>query len=123
MGYPHFATECSEYHFLLVEHLRKQIEWSRNTFGPENRVHGICDHIRKEVEEVIASNGSLKEWIDIVILGFDGAWRSGASPEQIIAELVAKMERNYSRTWPDWRTMPSDKAIEHVRHVEEDDGN
>jgi hypothetical protein len=51
----------------------------------------------------------------VVILALDGAWRSGASPDQIIAALVAKQAKNESRTWPDWRSAAPDQAIEHVR--------
>lgn len=58
---------------------------------------------------------SLSEWIDVAILALDGAWRAGYSPSEIISALVAKQTKNESRQWPDWRTAPTDKAIEHVR--------
>jgi len=53
--------------------------------------------------------------MDIVILALDGAWRQGASPDDIINALVAKQTKNENRVWPDWRTQPLDKAIEHVK--------
>lgn len=101
--------------FDLVAHLRRQREFSERTFGPGARLQGVCDHIRKELVEVEESGGALSEWIDVVILGLDGAWRSGATPEQIVAALQAKQARNEARQWPDWRLAPTDRAIEHVR--------
>lgn len=101
--------------FDFVAHLARQAEFSARTFGPGARVAGVCDHIRKELIEVEASGGDLKEWVDVIILGLDGAWRSGATPQEIIAAIVAKQAKNEARTWPDWRTVDPTKAIEHDR--------
>ncbi|SDD42063.1 dATP/dGTP pyrophosphohydrolase domain-containing protein [Auraticoccus monumenti] len=99
-------------------HLSRQRAWSETTFGPGARTRGVVDHIRKELREIEAAPDDLGEWVDVVILALDGAWRSGASPKQIIAAIRAKQARNESRTWPDWRTMSPDQAIEHVRTAE-----
>lgn len=99
----------------LVAHLQRQHEWSIRTFGPGARTAGVIDHIRKELREIEESPNDLSEWIDVAILAFDGAWRAGYTPEEIAAALAAKQAKNESRTWPDWRTMPADKAIEHER--------
>lgn len=100
----------------LIAFLTAQIEWSTQTFGPGERTAGVLDHIRKELAEVQAAEGrDLEEWIDIVTLAFDGAWRAGFSPEQIAQGLVDKQAKNAARKWPDWRTMPKGQAIEHVR--------
>jgi hypothetical protein len=96
-------------------HLAHQRQWSRDTFGPGPRTAGVCDHIRKELAEIEADPGDLREWVDVIILALDGAWRTGAEPDQIIAAIKAKQARNEARTWPDWRTADPDKAIEHVR--------
>lgn len=100
--------------FDFVSHLRRQHEWSERTFGPGPRTEGVIDHIRKELVEVLEDR-TIAEWIDVVILALDGAWRSGASPEEIVAAMIAKQTKNESRSWPDWRTAPNDKAIEHDR--------
>jgi hypothetical protein len=97
-----------------VEHLGRQRQWSIETFGPGLRTKGITDHIRKELLEIEAEPTSL-EWIDVVILALDGAWRAGYSPEAIIAAIKAKQAKNETREWPDWRTRSEDEAIEHVR--------
>ena len=102
----------------LVAHLRRQADFSARTFGPGKRVAGVCDHIRKELNEVEAADGDLAEWVDVIILGLDGAWRSGASPEQIVAAVEAKQTKNEGRRWPDWRTAVPGKAIEHDRSEE-----
>jgi hypothetical protein len=99
----------------LVEHLYRQREFSERTFGPGMRTKGVSDHIRKELEEVAKSPNDLKEWVDVILLGLDGAWRSGHTPEQICAALLEKQTMNEKRTWPDWRNADPEKAIEHDR--------
>lgn len=100
---------------LDAAHFQRQREWSEKTFGPGNRVNGVLSHIRKELKEVEADPSDVTEWIDIAILAFDGAWRNGATPQQIIDTLINKQIKNESREWPDWRLMSEDEAIEHVR--------
>jgi hypothetical protein len=104
-----------DFTFDLVGHLERQRRFSENTFGPGMRTAGVVDHIRKELLEIEANPGDLEEWIDVILLAFDGAWRTGADPDRIVTHLVMKQMRNERRTWPDWRTAPADKAIEHVR--------
>jgi len=99
-------------------HLAHQREWSLSTFGPGARLLGVLDHIRKELGEIEADPTDLAEWVDVIILAFDGAWRAGWEPQEIINAIVAKQARNEARTWPDWRTMSPDAAIEHVRDGE-----
>lgn len=101
--------------FNFEQHLQRQRDFSERTFGPGPRAAGVVDHIRKELREIEENPGDLAEWIDVAILALDGAWRSGATPAQIIDGLVAKQAKNEARTWPDWRSAPADKAIEHDR--------
>ncbi|MBH9024678.1 DUF550 domain-containing protein [Pseudomonas aeruginosa] len=109
--------------FSFEQHLHRQREFSERTFGPGSRAAGVIDHIRKELREIEEAPGDLAEWIDVVILALDGAWRTGATPAQIIDALVAKQTKNEARTWPDWRTAPADKAIEHDRADDPIDDN
>jgi len=115
-------AEAADGVFDLVEHLRRQIEFSGRTYGPGDRTSGVCDHIRKELAEVQADAAAgvptLPEWVDVIILSFDGAWRSGATPEQIVAAIEAKQTKNEGRKWPDWRTAEPGKAIEHDRSTD-----
>lgn len=97
--------------------LRRQRVFSERTFGPGRLTARVCDHIRKELTEVEAAPDDMHEWIDVILLGLDGAWRTGATPEQITAALAAKLTTNEQRTWPDWRTCDPDRAIEHFEPV------
>lgn len=99
----------------LVDHLRRQRAFSERTFGPGSRTAGVLDHIRKELLEIEATPDDVTEWVDVILLALDGAWRAGFSPEQIVEALAAKQARNESRKWPDWRDVEAGKAIEHIR--------
>lgn len=101
-----------------ADHLARQRDWSRETFGPGARTAGVIDHIRKELAEIEADPSDLSEWVDVIILAFDGAWRAGWEPQEIINAMKRKQARNEARQWPDWRTMSEDQAIEHVRNAE-----
>lgn len=96
-------------------HLVRQRKFSLATFGPGYRYKANIDHIRKELVEIEKSPDDLVEWIDVVILALDAAWRQGATPDEIIDALVAKQTKNEKRQWPNWRYVPTDKAIEHDR--------
>ena len=91
-------------------------EWSRETFGPGDRAAGVVAHIRKELAEIEAEPSDLEEWVDVIILAMDGAWRSaGADGAACFAAIVAKDAKNRARKWPDRRTHPLGAATEHVR--------
>lgn len=113
----------------LQQHLIRQMVFSKATYGPGTRTNGVLDHIKKEVEEVRESGGSADEWVDLVILALDGLTRqlsfcnggdhrtarSSEIAQTACNMIVGKQDRNENRTWPDWRTMSADKAIEHDR--------
>ena len=112
--------------------LDQQIRWSRNTFGPGTREAGIIDHIKKELKEIeqaAPGDDKIAEWVDIIVLGFDGLWRAMDYGEnhvdgqvtgfRMIARYLQKMEVNYDREWPDWRNFKQSQAIEHVRNDHE----
>lgn len=109
------AVALEQIQSIDVSYIERQIAFSRQAFGPGPRTSGILDHITKEITEVRAAPDDVEEWIDLAILAIDGAWRCGGTPEQIIATFHAKLAKNESRTWPDWRTFPEGVAIEHVR--------
>jgi hypothetical protein len=99
-------------------HLDRQREFSARVFGPGAREAGVIDHIRKElveIERACEAPDKLAEWVDVVILALDGAWRTGADSQAILDALRDKQARNEGRVWPDWRTAPVGKAIEHDR--------
>lgn len=96
-------------------HIEAQRAWSLRTFGPGRRTKGITEHIVKELIEVAENPDSVDEWVDLIILALDGAWRTGATPDRIIRAVKDKQRENERRTWPDWREGSEDHAIEHVR--------
>jgi hypothetical protein len=111
-----YECDC-ECHYLKIDeiHLAHQRDWSLKTFGPGTRTKGVIDHIKKELNEILADPTDLSEWVDVIILAFDGAWRSGHEPAEILRAIVNKQLKNEERNWPDWRTRSEDEAIEHVR--------
>lgn len=100
----------------MIEHLKRQREWSYKTFGPPGGAEGCIKHLLLELEEVQA-DPSPEEWADVLILAFDGAMRDGFSPEEILAAIAAKQAKNEKRQWPDWRTQPPGEPIEHVKGI------
>lgn len=102
-------------HSITVKHLERQRQFSKETFGPGTRTKGVIDHIRKELKEIEDDPTDLKEWVDVIILAFDGAWRAGWEPKEIIDAIKSKQTENEARSWPDWKTRSQDEAIEHER--------
>lgn len=107
----------------LVKHLERQHEWSQRTFGPGDRTKALCEHIRRELNEIEQDTESLIEWIDVVILAFEGALRIGWSPEVVAECLNKKQLKNERRKWPDWRSADPGKPIEHMRECIEKEVN
>ena len=99
----------------LAAYITRQEEWSAKTFGHGVRTKGITAHIRKELLEIEAAPHDVEEWVDVVILALDGAWRAGYSPEQICAALDAKQAKNFQRTYP--MPLSDDHPGEHIREV------
>jgi hypothetical protein len=110
--------QALNYVWLCIDarYLQHQKEWSTKTFGPGERNEGVTDHIIKELQEIKDSDDPY-EWIDVIILALDGAWRAGLEPEEIIRAIHAKQRENELRSWPDWRTAEPGKAIEHIRSL------
>lgn len=97
----------------IEELLARQIPWSTKTFGTGKRTLGITRHIEKEIQEIRDKPDDLMEWVDVILLGLDGAWRSGASAEEIASGLETKQAYNIKRKWP--KVTNEDEAVEHVR--------
>lgn len=98
----------------LENYIVDQLNWSRRTFGHDQRTEGTIAHIRKELREIEDNPDDIYEWVDVIILAIEGAHRRGYSAGEIVDALCEKQARNFARTWPDWRTAPTDQPIEHV---------
>lgn len=97
----------------IEEYLKKQIEWSKKTFGSGKRTIGITKHIIKEIDEVRSKPEDLFEWADIMILAFDGYWRHGGNPDDLMKVLIEKQDKNLSREYP--FPVSEDEPSEHFR--------
>lgn len=96
-------------------YIERQHGWSLETFGPGERTISIIEHIRRELVEIEKQPDDIEEWIDVIKLVINGAMRRGATSQKIIETLIQKQIKNETRKWPDWRTIPEDQPIEHVR--------
>ena len=87
--------------------------WSERTFGPGDKYAGVVEHIRRELAEIERNPADLEEWVDVVMLAMDGAFRSAkADGAAFWAAFRAKAAKNEARQWA-----PPDAAgvVEHVR--------
>ena len=72
--------------------------------------------IEVNLDDVVVCDGAeLHPWTSVSMIALLSAMKEGFSPEEIIDAWVAKQTINESRSWPDWRTIDPNKAIEHVR--------
>lgn len=101
----------------MREMLSEQIDWSLRTFGQGMRTEGNCRHIEKELAEIREDPTDLEEWIDVAMLAFDGAWRCGASPDDILRQYRAKLTKNMNRQWQ--LSASQDEPNLHVREAHE----
>jgi hypothetical protein len=105
----------------ILQILQEHIEWSTKTFGEGDNTEGLCKHIEKELGEIRDDPQDPMEWVDVIILAFDGLWRlMGPNPEEMIALIQHKEEINFLREWH-VENFQSGKPIEHVREDGEND--
>lgn len=100
----------------LLQYIHRHKKWSKKTFGYDglgDRVEGVLKHIEKEINEVRNDPNDLMEAIDILILGFDLAWRMGYTPNEIVSALIEKQNINRERKWP--VNVDKDKPTEHIK--------
>jgi len=97
----------------VVNVLRRwQIPWSKETFGWGKRTEGLLRHIELEIAEVRQNPDDPEEWIDIVMLALDGAWRTGYTAEEVIYILLKKMAIVRGRKYK--TPLSQDEVSEHV---------
>lgn len=114
-----YLDEKSFNSYDLVQHLEEQRDFSLETFGPGERLDGVLKHIEKEIIEVREKPKDLSEWIDIILLAFDGALRQGFKPFEIVKALFEKLQKNKKRKWPDWRKFSENDPIGHIKEEKE----
>lgn len=99
----------------LVNLIARQQDWSKRTFGDGMRTRGLSTHIRKELAEIADDPRSLEEWVDVILLALDGAWRCGPhEPDTVARAILDKQHVNmHERTWT--RPATEDEPAEHDR--------
>lgn len=102
--------------FDFEKYIQRQIAWSQRTFGSSVRTIGLCKHIAKELDEIRSAPHDLTEWVDVMILAIDGAWRAGYSPEEIARGLKMKQGINFERQWP--KNSRDDEPTEHLEETQ-----
>ena len=101
--------------FDVKSYIATQKEWSNIVFGNGLRTEGICKHIESELGEIRAAPTDVMEWVDVIILALDGAWRSGHSTDEILWAMVKKQMKNLQRKWHPQNS--GDKPVFHVKEA------
>lgn len=102
------------------DYLIRHLEWGHAMFGTPAEGRGPLgplDHLKKEIAEIESEPHDTKEWVDAIILAIDGYLRAGGNVGNVLHDLFAKQEKNFTRKWPDWRLFDPNKAVEHVRGI------
>jgi len=88
-------------------------EWADTTFGPRT-VESLLNHLREELDEVIADPIDEHEWADCLQLLID-AYRlaTGNTTEHLLDACFEKLEINKNRTW----NAPDENGI--FKHVKD----
>lgn len=103
--------------FDLVDYIEIQREWSGVVFGEGRRTAGLIEHIRLELGEIEDAPEDVMEWVDVIILALDGAWRTGCAPAEIARAMAQKQVTNIQRKWPE-----SSREGEAIEHIAEEGG-
>lgn len=104
---------------LTPEHLADTYGEFPNVARPVTNVDACLGAIRAQLTIVQKDPADTLAWSLIIDTATDGMRLAGANDEAIISALVAKQTKNEGRQWPDWRTMPVDASINHVRGAAE----
>jgi hypothetical protein len=88
--------------------------WSIKVF-PEYHTMGIIGHNHLELIEIGQAPSDLSEWIDVIILAVDGAWRRGHEPLGDHRRGLCQAGSLQSQDMADWCTAAKDVAFEHDR--------
>lgn len=92
--------------------------WNQKQFGPQPLL-SKAKHLRKEVDELIASleagGDGRKEWVDVFFFACQPFHLLPALKESV----AAKLAKNKRRVWPD--KPDADGVFEHKDGIEDDD--
>ena len=79
--------------FDLKGFVTQQREFSAGAFRPGSRKVGVANHILEECNEAQSQPDDLSEWVDLMLLSLDAAWRSGLSASEIARRIAPGRHR------------------------------
>lgn len=117
----------------IIDHIEEELEEIQNQ---ENNLKDEIEYFNQKIRESNIDvyhvqelreekSDLIEEWCDVIILAMNGA--SSAAIEYGLAKnlseagvivedlMIAKLEKNEMRHWPNWREMEPDKKINHDR--------
>lgn len=91
-----------------------QAQWSRATFGPDDKrgPAGPLKHLIKEAKEALADPTDIVEYADCLLLILDATRRAGFTLTRLLDAAAVKQAENRRRSWP---APTDDEPVEHVR--------
>jgi len=95
--------------------VNRQRTWSTTQFGESVDLPRILNHITEATGDVEKEPARLHNWIDIVLLAMDGAWRAGHSPKEVVQAIQDVQVRNIMRDWQNPGDLPIGEPIKHIR--------
>lgn len=96
----------------LVDYMGlEDIEGSREVY------RGSWHDLRRDVGYLKSCNhlGYWKAWSIIAVKFLVAATRQELRVDEVLQAARDKLEVNKQRSWPDWRTLPENQAIEHIK--------
>jgi dATP/dGTP pyrophosphohydrolase len=91
--------------------------FSDKAFGPASfrGPLGPLKHLEKEAREAQEATGDIEEYADCLLLVFDATRRAGFTIYDLFDAAEAKVEKNKTRKWPEWRGADPNIPLEHDR--------
>lgn len=116
----HLAADANWRSGRTFEDLQGAIYFKLLGFDREELTGDLSDlflvvRLRRRVEELALDPRRLDLLAGVFVLSAAIACRARYSLESLVEMLFKKQAKNMARKWPDWRTAPKGKAIEHVR--------
>lgn len=77
-------------------YIQNHIDWSKKARGDGCDTPALISDSRRQLDNILNLNidDEFQRWIQIILLGLDGAWRSGADAQDIVSALQMAQNRN-----------------------------
>lgn len=84
----------------LPEYAQEHAAISRRAYGMTRAPHTPVHELQSKTRTVIDDPSSLYGWVDVIIAGFEGAIRGGATPYAVAQALMNRQAEMGSRKYP-----------------------